>query len=203
MIQRKSGGANVGPEEAASKLRPSAHAASTCTRRIPRPVITAPRPYRNRNRARRYHRPPVSPPTAVIFDNDGLLLDTESVWTRAEADLYRARGIEFTPEHKLDLVGTSAATSGRVMAGHIGERGREADLIAELDALVFEELGNGVEPMTGALELVASLRERGTRSRWSPTRRPDSSPARSRWSASRRSSRWLSAATRSAPEAGA
>ena len=115
----------------------------------------------------------MSPPTAVIFDNDGLLLDTESVWTRAEADLYRARGIEFTPEHKLDLVGTSAATSGRVMAGHIGERGREADLVAELDALVFEELGNGVEPMTGAIELVASLRERGT-----PIALVSNSPAR-------------------------
>jgi HAD superfamily hydrolase (TIGR01509 family) len=98
-------------------------------------------------------------PDAVIFDNDGLLLDTETVWTRAEADLYRARGIDFTPEHKLELVGTSAATSGRIMARHIGEEGRERALVAELDSLVYEELANGVEPMPGALDLVASLRE--------------------------------------------
>ena len=42
-------------------------------------------------------------PAAVIFDNDGLLLDTESVWTRAEADLFERRGLEFTPAHKLEL----------------------------------------------------------------------------------------------------
>lgn len=99
-------------------------------------------------------------PDAVIFDNDGLLLDTETVWTRAEADLYGARGIEFTPAHKLELVGTSAMTSGRTMARHIGEEGREEELVAELDRLVFEELANGVDPMPGALDLVASLRER-------------------------------------------
>ena len=48
------------------------------------------------------------PPDAVIFDNDGLLLDTESVWTRGEQDLFESRGLEFTLEHKQELVGTSA-----------------------------------------------------------------------------------------------
>ena len=28
-------------------------------------------------------------PDAVIFDNDGLLLDTEEAWTRAERELFR------------------------------------------------------------------------------------------------------------------
>jgi len=112
-------------------------------------------------------------PHAVIFDNDGLLLDTESVWTRAEADLYQARGLEFTPEHKLELVGTSAATSGRIMAGHIGELGREAELVAELDALVFEELANGGEAMPGAIELVDALMGAGT-----PMALVSNSPAR-------------------------
>ena len=48
-------------------------------------------------------------PDAVVFDNDGLLLDTESVWTRAEQDLFARRGAEFTPADKRELVGTSAA----------------------------------------------------------------------------------------------
>ena len=34
----------------------------------------------------------VPQPDAVVFDNDGLLLDTESVWTRAEQDLFDRRG---------------------------------------------------------------------------------------------------------------
>ena len=51
-------------------------------------------------------------PDAVVFDNDGLLLDTESVWTRAEEDIFERRGLEFAAEHKRELVGTSAAVAG-------------------------------------------------------------------------------------------
>ena len=102
-------------------------------------------------------------PAAVIFDNDGLLLDTESVWTRGEEDLFRRRGLEFTLEHKRELVGTSAQMAGRILARQLGEQGTDADLIAELDALVVEELERGVRPLPGAVELVAELQERGVR----------------------------------------
>jgi len=47
---------------------------------------------------------PAAAPEAVVFDNDGLLLDTESVWTRAEQDLFAARGADFTPADKRELV---------------------------------------------------------------------------------------------------
>ena len=43
---------------------------------------------------------------AVVFDNDGLLLDTEDAWTRAERKLFRRHGREFTMEHKRALLGT-------------------------------------------------------------------------------------------------
>ena len=102
-------------------------------------------------------------PAAVIFDNDGLLLDTEKVWTRGEEDLFRRRGREFTLEHKLQLVGTSAQVAGRILARQLGEEGTEARLIVELDDLVVDELERGVEPMPGAVELVAELQERGVR----------------------------------------
>src|ERR1700709_892426 len=68
-------------------------------------------------------------PEAVVFDNDGLLLDTESVWTRAEQDLFRRRGKEVTPADKRQLVGTSAAIAGGVLEGRLGEPGRAAELI--------------------------------------------------------------------------
>lgn len=103
-----------------------------------------------------------SRPDAVVFDNDGLLLDTESVWTRAEQDLFERRGIEFTAAHKLELVGTSAEVAGRVLERRLGEPGRAAALIEELNELVIAELEHGVEAMVGARELLHRLRERGT-----------------------------------------
>ena len=42
---------------------------------------------------------------AVVFDNDGLLLDTEEAWTRAEVILFDRHGSEFTYEHKRDIIG--------------------------------------------------------------------------------------------------
>jgi HAD superfamily hydrolase (TIGR01509 family) len=99
---------------------------------------------------------------AVIFDNDGLLLDTESVWTRAEQDLFERRGLEFTPAHKQELVGTSAEVAGGVLERRLGEPGRAAALIDELNELVVAELEHGVEAMVGARELLQRLKERGT-----------------------------------------
>lgn len=101
-----------------------------------------------------------APPAAVIFDNDGLLLDTETVWTRAEEDLYARRGLAFTLAHKQELVGTSSQIAGGILEQRLGEPGRALEIIAELDELVMAEVRNGVEAMPGARELVALLRER-------------------------------------------
>jgi len=104
----------------------------------------------------------LSLPEAVIFDNDGLLLDTESVWTRAEHDLFDRRGLEFTPADKRELVGTSAEIAGGILERRLGEPGRAAALIGELNELVVAELEHGVEAMVGARELLHSLGRRGT-----------------------------------------
>lgn len=101
-------------------------------------------------------------PSAVVFDNDGLLLDTESVWTRAERDLFERRGLEFTLADKHELIGTSAEIAGRVLERRLEEPGRAAGLLEELNALVVAELEHGVEAMVGARELLHRLKAGGT-----------------------------------------
>src|SRR3954466_15389661 len=102
-------------------------------------------------------------PAAVIFDNDGLTLDTEHTWTRAESALYARYGTEFTLDHKREMLGTSGEKSALTMERHLGLPGRGDDLRVELRDLVRDELdGAGVEPLPGVLELIAALRERGT-----------------------------------------
>ena len=101
-------------------------------------------------------------PAAVLFDNDGLLLDTESVWTRAEEDLFEQYGHEFTPEHKRELVGTSADLAAGKLERWLGEDGRKLELMAELDALVVAEPEHGVEAMVGARDLLEKLKAQGT-----------------------------------------
>jgi HAD superfamily hydrolase (TIGR01509 family) len=102
-------------------------------------------------------------PDAVIFDNDGLLLDTESVWTRAEQKLWQRRGREFSLNDKQELVGSSAEVAATILERRLGEPGGGAAIIEELNELVTAELESGVDAMVGARELVAALRGRGIR----------------------------------------
>jgi HAD superfamily hydrolase (TIGR01509 family) len=102
-------------------------------------------------------------PDAVLFDNDGLLLDTESVWTRAEQDIFERRGREFTEAHKREIIGTSAAVAGELLERGLGEPGQAAALIEELNELVVVELEHGVETMVGARDLLERLKGQGTR----------------------------------------
>jgi HAD superfamily hydrolase (TIGR01509 family) len=98
-------------------------------------------------------------PAAALFDNDGLTLDTEPAWTRAEIALFAQHDREFTMEHKRELLGTAPATSAIKLEQMLGRPGD--DLSAELYALVLEEARAGIEPMPGAAALLAALRGAG------------------------------------------
>jgi HAD superfamily hydrolase (TIGR01509 family) len=98
---------------------------------------------------------------AVIFDNDGLLLDTEAAWTRAEEELFARRGRAFTAEHKRALIGTSGTTSAARLEAMLDRPGEGEALSAELHELVMAEVVAGVPPREGALELVDALRAVG------------------------------------------
>ena len=96
-------------------------------------------------------------PAAVLFDNDGLLLDTEVLWTRAEVVLFERFGKTFTIEHKRELIGTSGPVAEATIERQLGAPGRGAELMAELHELVMEEALHGVEPMPGAVALLDAL----------------------------------------------
>ena len=100
-------------------------------------------------------------PAAVVFDNDGLLLDTEDAWTRAETELFRRHGGTFTFEHKRDLIGSSHAIAAGKIEVMLGRPGEGEALMAELHALVMQEAAHDVEPRPGAVELVDALLDAG------------------------------------------
>ncbi len=96
-------------------------------------------------------------PDAAIFDNDGLLLDTEQAWTRAERTLFAERGRTFTAEHKRSLLGSAHPAAARKLEAMLELPGRGTELMAELQELVMGEALAGVAPRPGALALLERL----------------------------------------------
>jgi phosphoglycolate phosphatase-like HAD superfamily hydrolase len=77
-------------------------------------------------------------PATVVFDADGLLVDTEPGWTVAETELFARRGLGFGPEQKALVIGKSLAAAAELLTGVFGEPGA-ADAIARELLLLVEE----------------------------------------------------------------
>jgi HAD superfamily hydrolase (TIGR01509 family) len=104
----------------------------------------------------------VTPPAAIVFDNDGLLLDTEEAWTRAETTLFERHGHTFTDEHKRDLIGSSHTVAAGKLEAMLERPGEGLALMAELHDLVMAEALHDVAPRPGAVALVDALLAAGT-----------------------------------------
>jgi HAD superfamily hydrolase (TIGR01509 family) len=98
---------------------------------------------------------------AVVFDLDGLLLDTEILWHNAEVELFRRHGGAFSWDDKMAVIGTSFASTAHYFSERLGRSEREgAALVHEMIDIMQGELEREVAGRPGAIELVARLRGR-------------------------------------------
>ena len=97
---------------------------------------------------------------AVVFDLDGVLLDSEEIWDRAREELARERGGRWHDRAQRDMMGMSSTEWSRYMADVIGlpeppeEINRE--VVRRLTELYREEL----PAIAGAREAVERLAAR-------------------------------------------
>lgn len=95
---------------------------------------------------------------AVIFDLDGLLLDTEPGWRRAESELLRRHGDAFTEADAVASLGTPVQAVVRRYATRLGLVGEgRARLLAELMELARLEYSRPISLRPGARELLTAL----------------------------------------------
>lgn len=95
---------------------------------------------------------------AVIFDMDGLLLDTETLWHEAEVELFRRHGGEFTWDDKMAVIGTNHEYTAVYFADRLGlPRERGGALVSEMLELMHGLVRQAVDARPGAAELVARL----------------------------------------------
>lgn len=101
---------------------------------------------------------------AVLWDMDGLLVDTEPIWTVAEVELAAALGGTWTDEIKAAVVGTRLDVSvPTILRWYEVEPtpARVAETAAWLLHRVAELYSDALPARAGVCELFAALREEG------------------------------------------
>lgn len=98
---------------------------------------------------------------AVAFDMDGLLVDSEPLWHRAEQELLRANGLDEPALEKASTVGMAPRETLELYARLLGlDRARLPALWDGLRAIIRRLYATEMERLPGAVELVAALRGR-------------------------------------------
>jgi HAD superfamily hydrolase (TIGR01509 family) len=98
---------------------------------------------------------------AVVFDMDGLLLDTELLWHRAETELFARHRAEFSWDDKMAVIGSSFSFTADYFADRLGlPRDQGPALVDEMVSLMEAQLREQVDSRPGAVELVERLRGR-------------------------------------------
>jgi HAD superfamily hydrolase (TIGR01509 family) len=100
-------------------------------------------------------------PSAVLWDMDGTLVDTEPCWIDAEFALAERYGGTWSREHALNLVGNDLIESGRYIREHMGIDLEPSLIVEELLDRVIASVERSVPWRPGALSLLTDLHERG------------------------------------------
>jgi len=103
--------------------------------------------------------PSVEVAAAVVFDADGVLVDTQPAWAAARRALFNKHGRQFGDAEHRQTLGTGIAGTAETLAARLGEPDQAGDLRDELISLLIEEVSETPpRSLPGAIELLDELR---------------------------------------------
>jgi HAD superfamily hydrolase (TIGR01509 family) len=97
---------------------------------------------------------------AVVFDLDGLLLDTERLWDEVREGLARERGGRWSERAQADMMGMSSPEWSRYMHDVVGLRESPDDIAAEVVRRMEARYRERLPLIVGAREAVERLAAR-------------------------------------------
>jgi HAD superfamily hydrolase (TIGR01509 family) len=94
---------------------------------------------------------------AVVFDMDGVLVDTEQDWDAARRQVARALGGRWHPNATTDMIGMSAPEWSRYMHDELGVEAEPDEINRKVVANMLERVSSGPPLLPGAAAAVESL----------------------------------------------
>lgn len=104
---------------------------------------------------------PTSTTFAVAFDMDGLLVDTEPVWWRAEREVAESLGGTWTDEDSVSCVGGPMEKVADIIIARAGQGERQTIIDAVIDRVASLLGTHQAQWLPGARELLVDLSDRG------------------------------------------
>ena len=97
---------------------------------------------------------------AVVFDLDGLLIQTEELWHEVREGLARDRGGRYDAEAQRAMMGMSSPEWSRYMHEHVGVPDPPEEIAAEVISRLEQRYRERLPLMDGAVEAVERLAAR-------------------------------------------
>lgn len=93
-------------------------------------------------------------PRAVVFDCDGLLLDTESIWRATQDVVVTHHRAELLPADHDSLHGSTIESAAAIIAARAGASTEQ--VLADLHSAFDDQLDGGIRLMPGTLEVLTA-----------------------------------------------
>jgi HAD superfamily hydrolase (TIGR01509 family) len=97
---------------------------------------------------------------AVVFDLDGVIVDSEQVWDDVRERYTRESGGTYTPSAARDMMGMSSLEWSRYMAEQLGVPGTPEEINAAVVERMLERYGEAPPLIPGAVDAVRRCAER-------------------------------------------
>jgi HAD superfamily hydrolase (TIGR01509 family) len=97
---------------------------------------------------------------AVVFDLDGVLIQTEEIWDEVRERLARDRGGRYGPEQQRAMMGMSSPEWSRYMHEHVGLPESPDEIVAEVVERMASRYREELPLIDGAVEAVERLAAR-------------------------------------------